>query len=357
MDNKGLLFIPDISGFTRFINESEIEHSRYVIQELLEVLINANRIGLEISEIEGDAILFYKFGNAPALEQIYQQVSDMFCAFHRHLTSYDRRRYCQCEACKGAINLSLKVISHYGEFTDYQVQHFRKLIGKDVIVAHQLLKNDIQQHEYWLVTKKLVPDQQPADLTQWMQWASSAKETETGVIPFHYTMLSRLKDQLPPEPAEEPDLSDKIKIISVSKEYETNFIRLFHATGDFNQRDKWLEGVKKVETTGPLLPRVGMKCRYILDNDEAVIKSTSINFNTELIRFSETEEKKHITSLYTLEKTSETTARFTLDIYLKKNIIAQLLFNITGKHKMEQNLQKSLATLEKLLVQMNVPAA
>ena len=35
MDNNGLLFIPDISGFTKFVNEIEIEHSRYIIGELL----------------------------------------------------------------------------------------------------------------------------------------------------------------------------------------------------------------------------------------------------------------------------------------------------------------------------------
>lgn len=61
MSNRGLLFIPDISGFTRFVTETEIGHSRIIIQELLEILINANGIGLEISEIEGDAILFYKY--------------------------------------------------------------------------------------------------------------------------------------------------------------------------------------------------------------------------------------------------------------------------------------------------------
>ena len=61
MENRGLLFIPDISGFTRFVNEVEIEHSRFIIQQLLETLIRANDSNLQISEIEGDAILFYKF--------------------------------------------------------------------------------------------------------------------------------------------------------------------------------------------------------------------------------------------------------------------------------------------------------
>ena len=46
MEKNGLIFIPDISGFTRFVTETEIDHSRLIIQELLELLINANRIGL-----------------------------------------------------------------------------------------------------------------------------------------------------------------------------------------------------------------------------------------------------------------------------------------------------------------------
>ena len=57
MDNKGLLFIPDISGFTRFVNETEIDHSRLIIQELLETLINTNQLGLEISEIDRKSVV------------------------------------------------------------------------------------------------------------------------------------------------------------------------------------------------------------------------------------------------------------------------------------------------------------
>src|SRR5256885_16887022 len=99
MENRGLIFIPDISGFTRFVNEMEIDHSRLIIQELLEILINANQMGLEISEVEGDAILFYKFGEMPDVKQLYKQVEKMFCEFHSNLLSYDYRRFCQCKPC------------------------------------------------------------------------------------------------------------------------------------------------------------------------------------------------------------------------------------------------------------------
>ena len=168
MANKGLLFIPDISGFTRFVHSPEIEHSRLIIQELLETLINTNQIGLEISEIEGDAILFYKFGEVPDLEALYNQVESMFVEFHRQLMAYDQTRFCQCKACMSAVDLSLKVITHYGEFTGYNVKNFNKLIGKDIIVAHQLLKNDIEQHEYWLITNN-VSQQPPVGLNEGLQ--------------------------------------------------------------------------------------------------------------------------------------------------------------------------------------------
>src|SRR6201999_1697819 len=101
--------------FTRFVNETDIGHSRLIIQELLETLINTNRLGLEISEIEGDAILFYKFGEIPGLETLYKQVESMFCEFHKQLMAYDQTRFCQCKACISATGLSLKVITHYGE--------------------------------------------------------------------------------------------------------------------------------------------------------------------------------------------------------------------------------------------------
>ncbi|MBA3648149.1 MAG: hypothetical protein H0W62_06305 [Chitinophagales bacterium] len=49
MENKGLLFIHDISGFTKFVNETEINHSRLIIQELLEILVDANQLDLTVS--------------------------------------------------------------------------------------------------------------------------------------------------------------------------------------------------------------------------------------------------------------------------------------------------------------------
>lgn len=39
------------------------------------------------------------------------------------------------------IDLALKFVVHYGKFSQYKIKNFRKLYGKTVIEAHQMLKN------------------------------------------------------------------------------------------------------------------------------------------------------------------------------------------------------------------------
>jgi len=355
MDNKGLLFIPDISGFTRFVSETEIDHSKMIIQELLELLINANKINLEISEIEGDAILFYKFGNCPDLKEVYQQVENMFCEFHKHLASYELRRFCQCKACLSAVDLTLKVITHYGEFTGYNVKNFNKLIGKDVIVAHQLLKNDIENHEYWLVTKNLLENNQ-LNFSNGITWNASAKKTESGEIPFHYTALSHLKENIPPPVPLQFDLSKKLKVASASQIYNTHIIQLFHASGNPNYRNRWQDGVQKVEEQNHFLPRVGMKYRFTLENGTASYFASSFLFQPEHIEFSETDENSGTIFYFTVEKIDDEKTKLTIDQYAKKNFFSRFSYNTEKKKKIEASLKRSLKSLEKLVSELNVPA-
>jgi hypothetical protein len=338
------------------VNETEIDHSRLIIQELLEILINANEIGLEVSEIEGDAILFYKFGEPPGLRELYKQVEKMFCKFHKNLAAYESRRFCQCTACISAINLTLKVITHYGEYTGYNVKNFSKLIGKDIIVAHQLLKNDIEKHEYWLVTKSLLQNNTPTGFEDWMTWDSSVKQTENGEIYFHYTQLSELRNEIKPEAVPHPELSKKEKIITLTKEFDIDIITLFHATGDFNYRSRWQEGVKSVEEVSHFLPRVGMRCRCQMEDGQVLVYATSYSYSPEKIEFSETDEKGKTTTWYILEKISSDKTKLTLDFYIDKKPVNQIIFKLMKQKKLEDTFQKSLLNLVHLVKEIKLPA-
>jgi hypothetical protein len=355
MENRGLIFIPDISGFTRFVHETEIDHGSRIIQELLETLINANHIGLEISEIEGDAILFYKFGDAPGLDVLYKQVEKMFCDFHQYLIAYDNRKFCQCKACISAVNLTLKVISHYGEFTTYQVKNFSKLIGKDIIVAHQLLKNDIDEHEYWLVTKSLLPDSTPTGFTDWMKWDSGSKTTENDKVPFHYTQIGKLKETIPPytPPALEP--LEKVKMISVSKEYDADIKKVFYTAGHLEFRHKWQAGVQSIQELDHYLPGIGTRHRAVMDNGEVILIASGFSYEPDSrIIFTESDEKKNSTIYYILDRIGDNRTRLTLEYYHRKDLFAEVIFRFTRKDKMEADFRKSLVKLQALLDEVNV---
>jgi hypothetical protein len=308
-----------------------------------------------VSEVEGDAILFYRYGEPPPLEKVYKQVAEMFCAFHRSLLAYDHTKYCHCTACISAIDLTLKVITHYGEFTNYSVQNFHKLIGKDIIVAHQLLKNDIAQHEYWLVTNNLLQDQHPSDYTKWMKWSSSVKQTDNGQVAFHFTQLGPLKNEILPERGPQLEISDKIKMVTVAREYETDIITLLHATGDYNYRSKWQVGVKKVEEINHYLPRVGMKWRSIMDDGQVVIYSSSYFYQPDRVEFSETDEKKKASTYYLLEKTGAKKTMLTINYYIKKNKFAPISFRLLKKNKIEKNIKKSLGNLDHFVKTTTIP--
>jgi hypothetical protein len=356
MDKQGLLFIPDISGFTRFVTGMEIEHSRTIIQRLLEVLIDANQMGLEVSEVEGDAILFYRFGERPDMETLYAQIERMFRDFHRDLRTYDQRRLCQCQACRSAVELSLKVITHYGEFTGYTVKQFSKLIGKDVIVAHQLLKNDIDQHEYWLVTNELSTNG-PAHFADWMEWNASIKRTETGEIPFHYTQLGPLKDDIQPVPlgALEPD--EKVKVLSVSREYDRESKVLFYTAGHLEFRHQWQEGVKSIEEIDHFLPGLGARYRrHMNDGSSEVMVASSFVFEPgKDISYCETDEKRTRTTCSTWVELPGGRCRYTIDVYMKKDLLTQLRFRLTEKSRLERQIRRSLDRLQGVVDRIELP--
>ncbi len=153
MNQAGLIFIPDITGFTKFVNEIEILHGNEITAELIEEIINSIDIDLDISEIEGDAVLFYKLPNTLKLNEIIEQSRKTLFLFNQKLDFIQRKRICKCNACSSAKNLTLKFILHEDELQIMKIKTFTKLYGKGLIISHRMLKNNISENEYLLFTK------------------------------------------------------------------------------------------------------------------------------------------------------------------------------------------------------------
>ncbi|MCH9029964.1 MAG: D-lyxose/D-mannose family sugar isomerase, partial [Bacteroidetes bacterium] len=200
MESEALIFIPDISGYTKFITETETKHSKHIIVELLEVIIGANNLGMQISEIEGDAVLYYRKGDPPKIDELILQAKKMFLAFHTQIKIIQRDNVCQCGACRTAINLTLKFVSHYGMLEEVTIQNFMKIMGRDVILTHRLLKNTINSNEYLLITNDYLNTQDIVNF-RFESWISFKKHIENFTnfkdVKVQYILLEEAKKELP----------------------------------------------------------------------------------------------------------------------------------------------------------------
>jgi hypothetical protein len=200
MESRALIFIPDISGYTKFITETETKHAKHLITELLEVIIEADELKMVVSEIEGDAVLFYRKGDPPTLSELITQAKKMFLDFHTHLKIIQRDNVCQCGACRSAVNLTLKFVSLYGTLDEIIVQNFSKIMGSDVILAHRLLKNNIDSTEYLLMTGDYLNTQNHSDsgFDDWVKFIDHKESFDNfEEVQIKYVPLTDVKKDLP----------------------------------------------------------------------------------------------------------------------------------------------------------------
>ncbi len=155
-DGAALICIPDISGFTKFMAETDIEFSRKIIPPLLRTIVSSNLIKMEVGEIEGDAVVFYRFGALPTMRELLDQCTEFFTKFIEQLEQLENDFAAEFEQHHTSANMSLKIICHAAEITSTHIEGITKLIGEDMVVVHKLLKNSIQESEYILLTDKLL---------------------------------------------------------------------------------------------------------------------------------------------------------------------------------------------------------
>ena len=143
MAGETLFFIPDISGFTKFRQRDRDRAQPAHHPRLLEALVDANTIGLEVSEFEGDAVLFYRPGAPPPLTEMVEQARRMFVGFQRLLRRFTVRPRLPVRRVRRHAPPGAQVRGACRRLRQHAVKDRIKLIGRDVIVAHRLLKNSV----------------------------------------------------------------------------------------------------------------------------------------------------------------------------------------------------------------------
>jgi hypothetical protein len=349
--NSTLLYIPDISGFTEFVNKTEINHSRHIISELLEIIINSDITNMNVSEIEGDAVLFFK-EEVPSVSELIEQSKHTFINFHNHIQRYEKERICRCGACETATQLSLKFVIHKGEVEKINIKDHHKLHGKDVILAHKLLKNSINEDEYILVTNSFELNSGLIKMDE-KELMSIKKGTDIynnlGKVDYSFIPIKNfLKELAEPTQVSIPGLShDKIV---VENTINAPIGLIYDNYTNLEKRMEWNEDIKEIIEHGKSLNKTGSVHKCLVGPYSLNIESIGRMENKDQIVYSERLKQfkvlHDIISVYTFEKKDDKTlVKVEVDykiklwiIKLMKPIVRKILIKRTleGLKKLKQ---------------------
>jgi hypothetical protein len=146
----GYLVLADISGYTSFVAQTEIEHAGMALSYLLETIVEKMDDLLTIAKLEGDAVFAYVEDEKLEDCQLLMELIDRtYLAFRDKALALHSQATCPCRACRALPILDLKFILHHGDFVLQQVAGIRDLLGTDVNLIHRLLKNGVSESTGW----------------------------------------------------------------------------------------------------------------------------------------------------------------------------------------------------------------
>jgi len=188
----GYLVLADISGYTSFVAQTEIEHADLALSHLLETIIEQLSSLLVISKLEGDAVFAYvEEGRLEEAQSLLALIDQTYLAFREKALALYSQATCQCRACRILPTLDLKFMVHYGGFIVQQVAGIRDLLGTDVNLIHRLAKNHVTESTGWkgyaLFTNQVLEHLQ-TERDSFVQQAESYEhlgEVETFVMDMH----------------------------------------------------------------------------------------------------------------------------------------------------------------------------
>ena len=355
--SRAFLFIPDITGFTTFVGATEIEHSRHIITELLELIINSDQLGLVVSEIEGDAVFSYRKDPIPSIHAIIEQCKTTFIQFHNHLRRYESERICRCGACETAVNLSLKFVAHQGPVESIRIGDREKLHGMDVILAHRLLKNSIQQGDYILFTNKFemsgLSSQSPD-----LDWCHVETGTDSydviGRVGYSFISLAPLHQEVAdPDPVTVPGLGPGK--FSLSESIHAPVDRIYENFTDFNKRVQWNEEIREIILRNEKINKAGAMHTCLVGSQSLDIESLGrlesgdrIIYGERLAHFRGLQD---ILTIYTFDRRKDETV-ITVDLDFSSRSLLSKIFRPVIKAMFLKQTRKGLQKLKQISEKM-----
>lgn len=345
MAEKSFIFLPDISGFTEFVHQTEVEHSQHIISELLELLIDHESLGLTLAEIEGDALFYYKNGSVPEAAALLEQVERMYIAFHSHLKQYEQRRICNCGACTTANKLTLKFIAHAGPLDFIQIKDQRKPYGATVIAAHRLMKNTVPFDDYLLLSEGISASWDEAPQSN-LPLHQSESIYDLGTVRYQYYELLPLQKSVKVNPLPNIPIPDVPPIVTLSEYINLSPTQVFELILSFDYRKFWNANVESFEYEENRVTRIGTKHRCIINGKTVELESLTDKSDQQRLVYGERTEDVPILSpfisLFIVEQQDQGTLLTVQAITENNNSLKLKILKPLIRYQMKSLLKKTL---------------
>ncbi|OBX25232.1 uncharacterized protein DUF2652 [Gelidibacter algens] len=345
---KALYFMPDISGFTNFVNHTEVEHSIHIISELLEILLDIAAVDFELAEIEGDALFLFTT-KIPDYKRLLQQTTTMLEKFHEHTKMYETKRICDCGSCRTTTNLELKFLVHYGELNFLKVKNIKKPYGREVITIHRLLKNKVPLKEYILLTES-VNELYDNKLDE--TWTKSSDTYDLAQLDYFYKNFGYVKDTISniKEHSDKRDDYYNTPFLKFEHVFIANKDKVYKYISELKYRHLWDKDAKRIEFEENKLNRVGTQHNCVLNIGNLNFETISSK-DTDQLAYGETTEDLILTRRFSylikLDKESENSTKVTTELYVEFTTVGAFMkSNLT--RMMKKSWKNKLENLQNL---------
>src|SRR5438067_9983390 len=110
MTRQGCLVIADISGYTAYLHEVELEHSHDILADLLGMVTERLCPPLRLAKLEGDAVFCVADSDAGLSgSELMERFEQTYLAFARRRRTVALSSSCSCAACRRTPELDLKL--------------------------------------------------------------------------------------------------------------------------------------------------------------------------------------------------------------------------------------------------------
>jgi len=158
---EGCLLLADITGYTAYLQDTELEHAQDVLADLLETIISCVEPPFEVSKLEGDAVFAHMPTAVIDAPMLFDTIEATYFAFRRRLRDVVNGTTCNCNACVLIPTLDLKFVVHSGQYVVRKIARTEELTGADVVLVHRLLKGtarDVVGNDAYLVLTRSALD-------------------------------------------------------------------------------------------------------------------------------------------------------------------------------------------------------